>query len=665
MDFFARQDTARKNTGKLVVLYTMAVIGVVVSLNLIALVILLAGGSKQANSVDAIARPESIGVFGLVSVAGLVLMGVCMFYKMSTLGGDGGKLAEQMGGKLIAPLTSDDEERKLLNVVEEMSIASGVPVPRVYLLPEESINAFAAGLRPDNAVIGVTRGCVRKLSRDELQGVIAHEFSHILNGDMRLNLRMIGWNFGIMAIGVIGYYILRFAPRSSSSSKKEGAGAAAAIAIIGLVMMIVGHVGYLFGQIIQAAVSRQREYLADASAVQFTRNPNGIAGALKKIAGVGGSRVESVHAAEAAHLFFAAPVGGFLQRLFATHPPLLDRISRIDSSFNADAVQQALSAPTSRAPASRAPAPRESAYPGSNQIQASMGLAPQQLPVNDLSTEQFDGRAGPIEQPTVHKQPSEVVEMAGTTQPESIARSQEVLGAIPPILQSAARDAFTARAAVLSLVVGKDMMLAGAQLEAVAQIDVPTAQLMSRYVPVAVLLPSALRLPLLDLCTPALRTMTPTQLGVFGQMARVVGEADRIVSPFELALYKTIDHQLLRDLNPPTMKYRSIRAVGQSVVAVLAALAERTNFDTERAYASGLTVLAAEGLPSPRWGINLREFAAALSVLREATPAVKKRVVEAAAHTVACDRQLNVDEAELLRAIFASLDVPVPLIVEG
>jgi len=491
---------------------------------------------------------------------------------------------------------------------------------------------------------------VHQLSRDELQGVIAHEFSHILNGDMRLNLRMIGWNFGIMAIAVVGYYILRFAPRTASSGKKEGAGIAAAVIGIGLVMMIVGYIGYLFGQIIQAAVSRQREFLADASAVQFTRNPQGIAGALKKIAGVGGSRVDNMHAGEAAHLFFAAPVSGFLQKLFATHPPLLKRIAAIDSTFKADAFA--------------APTPREAAYPGSNQIQASMGLAPQQLPSNDFSQERVDIESASVPEPIVRKRPQDVVDLAGTTQPEAIARSQELLAAIPPVLQSAARDAFTARAAVLSLIVGKDAMLAQFQLNEVARVDLPTSQLMARYLPVAMRLPSSLRLPLLDLCTPALRAMSPTQLKQFELMAKAIGEADRIVTPFELALYKTIEHQLLSTANgPPATKYRSLAAVGQQVVCVLAALAERTNHDTQQAYACGMAALQGDRLPPPRWGIDLRELSWALSELRLASPAVKRKVVEAAANTVACDQQLNVDEAELLRAICSSLDVPVPPIV--
>src|SRR5262249_2273093 len=192
--------------------------------------------------------------------------------------------------------------RKLLNVVEEMSIASGVPMPEVYLMPDEKgINAFAAGTAPDNAVIGVTEGCVRHLKRDELQGVIGHEFSHILNGDMRLNMRLIGVVFGLLCIMLVGRVMLDAfirggSPRSSSARNANPP----PIFLLAIGLIVIGWPGAFFGRLIQAAVSRQREFLADASAVQFTRNPLGLAGALKKIGGLAyGSRLDSAHAAEA------------------------------------------------------------------------------------------------------------------------------------------------------------------------------------------------------------------------------------------------------------------------------------------------------------------------------------------------------------------------------
>ncbi|MFT3788934.1 MAG: M48 family metallopeptidase [Tepidisphaeraceae bacterium] len=335
MDFFGHQDRARGRTVKFLVLYGIAVVGVLLSLNVVGMLVYYAvdhsnqprgkrtyvvdndapTGVREVREPAPPAKPFSLWqpqVYGTTSAIVLVIIGLSGIVKQLMIGGDGASVAESLGGKLVDGNTTDLEERKLINIVEEMSIASGVPVPRLYVLnAEEGINAFAAGTRPDNAVVAVTRGCIRNLNRDQLQGVVAHEFSHILNGDMRLNLRMIALNFGIMALGVIGYWVMRLGFEGAArSSKKEGAGAALGFAIVGLLMMIVGYVGVFFGNMIQAAISRQREFLADASAVQFTRNPSGIAGALKKIGGLAyGSKLKTAAAGEASHMFFARVAG--------------------------------------------------------------------------------------------------------------------------------------------------------------------------------------------------------------------------------------------------------------------------------------------------------------------------------------------------------------------
>ncbi len=238
----------------------------------------------------------------------------------------GSAVAESLDGRLIASNTNDPDERKLLNVVEEMSIASGVPMPKVYVLDnEDGINAFAAGHTPSDAAVAVTRNCMTKLSRDELQGVIGHEFSHILNGDMRLNIRLIGILFGIFCIATIGRILLY--TRSSNSRDKNP------LPIIGLLLLVIGSLGVFFGRLIQAAVSRQREFLADASSVQFTRNPAGLSGALQKIGGYG-SLMESPHASDASHLFFASGLTDSFFGAMATHPPLDARIRAIDPNWD-------------------------------------------------------------------------------------------------------------------------------------------------------------------------------------------------------------------------------------------------------------------------------------------------------------------------------------------
>ncbi|HKX45147.1 MAG TPA: M48 family metallopeptidase, partial [Planctomycetota bacterium] len=336
MDFFAHQERARRNTGRLVVLFVLAVLGIVASVYAAAIVAGLMAGILE---VPTGRQPDPLAVWwNPALLAGVVLcvfavVGLGSAHKLAQVSAGGRTVAEMLGGRIVEPGARDPLERRLLNVVEEMAVASGVPVPGVYLLDEEAgINAFAAGFAPGDAVIGMTRGALEKLSRDELQGVVAHEFSHVLNGDMRLNLRLLGVVAGITVLGTLGWIVLRSTARVGTGRKKGG-GVAAVIAFAAA-LAVIGFVGSLFGSLIKAAVSRQREFLADASAVQFTRNPGGIAGALRKIGGFpSGSQVADSHAPEIAHMLFGEHGRRSLAQLTATHPPLAERIRRIDPSF--------------------------------------------------------------------------------------------------------------------------------------------------------------------------------------------------------------------------------------------------------------------------------------------------------------------------------------------
>ncbi len=333
MDFFEHQEQARRKTGLLVVYFVLAVASIIVAVYL-AVVAVFVG--TQGDAVEALWLPQ---VFGPVAGGTLLVITVGSLYKMADLARGGEVVARSLGGRPVLANTCELRERVLLNVVEEMAIASGTPVPPVFLLDNESaINAFAAGTTPQNAVIGVTRGTIETLNRDELQGVIAHEFSHILNGDMRLNLRLIGLLNGILLIAMIGYVLMRTGSGSyrvgfsSSSSNRKGGNP---LPLLGLLLYVIGYIGVFFGHLIKSAVSRQREFLADASAVQFTRLPDGIVGALKKIGGlVQGSRLRTSQAEEASHMYFGNGLAAPFFALLATHPPLSERIRRIDPSFD-------------------------------------------------------------------------------------------------------------------------------------------------------------------------------------------------------------------------------------------------------------------------------------------------------------------------------------------
>ena len=289
MDFFAHQDKARKNTKLLVVYFAIAVACIIASVYIASLMIFFGTQSQQQPGEpvrEFVVWDPVLFLYAALGTLGVVLLG--SLYKTFELSDGGSAVAESLGGRLVNPNTANPDERKLRNVIEEMALASGVPIPKIYVLDDEKgINAFAAGHSPSDAAIGVTLGCMTLLNRDELQGVIGHEFSHILNGDMRLNLRIMGVLFGILCLAVIGRILLYTRGRDSRDRNP--------LMLLGLALIVIGAIGVFFGRLIQAALSRQREFLADASSVQFTRNPAGLSGALQKIGGAG-SQIVSPHA---------------------------------------------------------------------------------------------------------------------------------------------------------------------------------------------------------------------------------------------------------------------------------------------------------------------------------------------------------------------------------
>ncbi|MFY9341503.1 MAG: M48 family metallopeptidase, partial [Planctomycetota bacterium] len=322
MDFFGHQEQARSASKRLVFLFVLALAGIVTCVYVAAQLLLVATDNGRGGFFDP-------AVFAVVAIGTLAVVGIAMLFKTAQLKSGGGKVAELLGGRAIEPGTHDPKERMLRNLVEEMAIASGVPVPDVFVLDDEAgLNAFAAGWSSADAAVAVTRGCLETLDRDELQGVIAHEFSHVFHGDMRLNIRLMGVLFGIVCLATIGRILVRTLGRGGGNKK----GGAAAIAMFGLCLMLIGWIGVLFARLIQAAVSRQREFLADASAVQYTRNPRGIGMALAKIGGLS-AQLQSPHTEEASHMLFADGVRRFIGGALATHPPLEQRIERVLPGF--------------------------------------------------------------------------------------------------------------------------------------------------------------------------------------------------------------------------------------------------------------------------------------------------------------------------------------------
>ncbi|MEM5452356.1 M48 family metallopeptidase [Paraburkholderia guartelaensis] len=641
-NFFEQQDSARRKTLQLGVYFALAV------LILVALVYgLLVGFSMyDAHAPVPWWQPELLLLAALG--VGLVVGGASAF-KVTQLASGGQAVALMLGGVEVPGTTTDARQKRLLNVVEEMALAAGVPVPPVYILDEPGINAFAAGYAPGDAVVAVSQGCLNYLTRDELQGVVAHEFSHILNGDMRLNIRLIGLIFGIMALSIIGRSLM-FASRGRSSGRRDSQGG---MMLLGLGVFVLGLVGAFFGRLIMAAVSRQREYLADASAVQFTRNPDGIGGALKKIGGLTeGSRIENPQAAEAGHLFFAnAFAGKGLAGLLATHPPLVERIRQLDPQFDGQFPEvQPVGVDREEL---EGPRPRPGRVPPFAAAPTLPGLPQVPLSVLELA--------------------DETASRVGHLDPELINFAQGLHDDMPDVLRLAAREPFSARALVYALLMDpradlRERQLSGLRTGAEPQDFAETLRLVAP----AQHLADTHRLPLLDLALPALRQMSSRQHQAFRAQVEVLISADKRLSLFEYTLrcvlHRHLDAQFLpqRQTRPV---HSSAQKLTHSVATVLALLAWEGQPEPDlaaRAFDTGMHGFIGGDHP-PRLPLreecSLAGFDAALQVLNQSIPAIKRQIVVACAACIVADQRVTVRESELLRAICDTLDCPLPPLV--
>jgi len=666
MDFFERQRQAKKKTGVLVFLFCVAVLLIsLLNFLIIAAVIPLAGNKRNKGDFDFFTLQDPmlalwvvLGTFVIICLAGL--------YRKSQLSGGGSSIASMMGGRLVNIASTDPDEQKLINVIEEMAIASSVPMPEVYVMDaEKGINAFAAGYTVDDAVIGVTDGCMRRLQRDELQGVVAHEFSHILNQDMRLNFRLIAVVFGLLVLAQLGRLMMRIgfdsSSRRSRSSSNEGGGAAL-IGIVGLGIMASGGLGILMGNLIKSAVSRQREYLADSSAVQFTRNPEGLSGALKKIGALSsGSRLVSPHADEASHMFFG---NGMRESWFSftnTHPPLLERIQLLEPSFDGDFSEvkfeerpSPLVKPdaSSRGPKAAIPIPGMGDALGQSLPPVVMGLAAAgQARVEIASADA-------------------VSESVGNPTPQHIDFAASLLQSLSKPVREAAREPYDACALVFALLLEKrDESVQKKQLDQVEDLfgETMAKATLKLSGEVSQLDPRA-KLPVAELAIGALRRMAREQFDYFTHLLETLAAADEQIDLFEFSLSKLV----IRHLEPHFMKQRkknarvySLKRLGHECSILISALACTAGSDDEavrKAQQAGAARLAdaTEVIPLAAAECGLNELDQALVTLAGAAPNLKRQLIQAAAAAVSADGYLQIQEAELLRAVADSLDCPMP-----
>jgi len=642
MDFFEAQARAKKRTSRLVVLFSLAVLGTIAAGYFGAIFLTEQLTQKSTRTRDRYgdvqpARPPALWqpqLLAVVSLGTLAVIGLASLYKWSEFSAGGSAVAESVGGRRVDPHTTDLAERRLLNVVEEMALASGVPMPSVFVLDDEpAINAFAAGLTTADAVVAVTRGTLEKLTRDELQGVIGHEFSHILNGDMRLNLRLTSLIFGILVLGLAGRGILwslRGARVNSSRDEKNSGGILVAIGAVGLGLLIIGYVGYFFGRLIQASVSRQREFLADASAVQYTRNPTGLGGALKKIGGLAlGSSLQTSKSAAIGHFFFAQNFRSNFGGFWATHPPLDERIRAIEPTFDGTFIEPP--------------------------------------PVVDIARESLvsAGLAPPPARSAI--KPEDVLASVGTLSPALLAEARELHVSLPPRLIIAAH----APAEAPILLYGLLLDSTGDNVQR-RQLALIARRAGGEALHVLESLDSSLRdlgpahkLPLLQLALPALKMLRPSALAPFFETLDALVHADGRVSPFEFALQKLLLRHLAASRAPARasmVQFHSFQAVADEISTVLSTLAHAGDRDSNEAYAAGAAQLPllAGHLGPLALTTDLVALDAALDKLAAASGPIKQRLLQAAAHVVISDGDVDVEEYELLRAIAATLDVPLP-----
>lgn len=657
MDFFEHQDAARRNTRYLVLLFLAATIGIVLVVDLAAGVIF--GGLASSSGQAAFSGPwfaENAGVFTAASIGTVSFIGLSSAYRIASLSAGGNTVARKLGGVQVTPDTQDPLRKRLHNVVEEIAIASGVPVPEVYVLEKEAgINAFAAGFNTSDAVVAVTRGTLENLDREELQGVIAHEFSHILNGDMRLNMRLMGVVFGILALAMIGRTVLRATRHVRMGRNEKGGGAVAGVMAMGMVLFVAGYVGVFFGRLIKAGVSRQREYLADASAVQFTRQTDGIAGALKKIGALSqGSLLKDTETEEVSHMLFAT--GARFASLWATHPPLNERIRALDPSFkdgDIPALAEKMHAERAREFEARAEA-REAEESAAEPAPRRGGFFPGMISVT----------------------PEAITRSVGNPGLEHVMQAAILRAALPPGLLEAAHNPAQAVLLTAALLLDPRDDVRSKQLALIdSRLGDGASIMAARWFRHVNELGFEHRLPVLEIVFPTLKQRPLADIQNLQRLCDQLINVDGVVDTFEFTLSGVLRTHL-RDAQSPAAAGRGrarlshLHAPLMTVFSIVAATGHQDTAKAQAAFERGLAHLTeADSTIGP--ALESGRFASfevapatrlepALMALDKLVPADKAALLQALTTTIMDDGVVSVGEAEVLRAICAMLHCPLP-----
>jgi Zn-dependent protease with chaperone function len=701
--FFERQEVQRKYTRWLVLGFIVAILTVVTVINLVVLVGL--GG----NPLSVLRRNPEYAFW--ISLAVLVTILLACWHKASELRAGGAAVARSLGGVHVKAEDTDLARRRLVNIVEEMAIAARIRKPQVFVLPdEEGINAFAAGHSPDEAAVAVTQGALDKLDRDQLQAVIGHEFSHILNGDMRLNMRMTAWIFGLFVITDLARRFMRGRSRGKGDARLK---------IIAFGIFAAGSVGMLAGRLLQAAVSRRREHLADASAVQFTRNPGALQGAFIAMAAhQAGTRLVHEASADVAHMFFAGSAPSWANKIggswFATHPPLEERVRAIDgrvtplkfrtlvsdekrkistkaSQANAeqadaqksDAAQTAAAA-QARAAAKLAPSVVElpaaalaglSLAIGDDQSPAAreMGAAPAAAKQNttpDAGNSMTARRlAIAPEAELAETLPSGVRMVAGRALPPDVLRnriSAEQQAAIGAVVARVEASPVAVQATFVATMLAAEPSKWRTQLTRLApllgiELFKETQAQIERL---AHLAPTA-RLPLLTDLLTLLDSLEPADRKKLRAVARAFASTVATGDMLRFAVTRIVERKMAKATEEPAPVPLPDRAA--AVCDLYAALAQcrfGAGKQGQNSYRAGLMGM----LPPQKWApypealFTPAAIDAALAAVAQVHPTGKRSFSEGLARVIAVGGRLTASQVDLLRAICLVVDCQVPLL---
>lgn len=643
MNFFEQQDQAQKKTIYLYLLMAIAVVSLI-SIACMSLAYWVNFGNPQSVPVWRFWEVIPPKLLTVVVLGILFIIVSASGFEYLKLRSGGAAVAQALGGQLIPQNTTNFAEKRILNIVEEMALASGVPVPPVYVLNDESINAFAAGHNIDNAVIGVTRGCITKLSRDEQQGVIAHEFSHIFHGDMKINMRLSALLFGILFIALIGEFMLR------SSRVRSSNGRSNPLPLIGLALFILGYCGVLFANLIKAAVSRQREFLADASAIQYTRNPSGIAGALHKIS-LNGSALSHPNAAQFSHMYFSVGVSK-LTSLFATHPPLKDRISRIDPKGETRIKFE--TSPSTQAP---------NIHSGINAASAATANAPTAKIIPFVGGSLTSNAIGaedttPI---TAPQSVDDIVDTVGLTTPEHLQYARHLIASLPDELTHALHEPYQVRGIILGLFLDKQDLhaqqwnalpesLFSGERDQLTQLALCVNSLQAPY-----------RLPILEMAIPTLKQLPQDLIDELLLAIDIFIRSDEKLTIDEWCL-SSILHAQTQEQNTNTKAAPDLNDIGLLLSAIVRQ-GHKELAATQAAFTAATQGLSLDLIERDQ--ITIRSIENSLTALANLPSMKKLAFLKRLSIAVMHDNKITYREAELLRAIAARLACPMPPLLIG